>query len=111
MMRLARALVYDGIDESAIDEAKAEVCALLHAMLEDKREDQGFKDQVDGKALISYGARDLRPDEKGIRQHDLPRGRDLAREHQRPLRTRRDARSVKASIATSGSGPSREPTT
>ena len=57
MMRLARALVYDGIDESAIDEAKAEVCALLHAMLEDKREDQGFKDQVDGKALISYGAR------------------------------------------------------
>ena len=57
MMRLARALVYDGIDESAIDEAKAEVCALLHAMLEDKREDQGFNDQVDGKALISYGAR------------------------------------------------------
>ena len=57
MMRLARALVYDGIDESAIDEAKAEVCGLLHVMLEDKREDQGFNDQVRGKALISYDSR------------------------------------------------------
>lgn len=57
MMKMARALVHDGIDESAIDDAKAEVCALLHAVLEDKRDDRGFNDQVEGKALISYGTR------------------------------------------------------
>ena len=57
MMRLARALVHDGINQSAIETAKAEVCALLHAGLEEKREDQGFVDQVRGKSLVSYGAR------------------------------------------------------
>jgi len=57
MMRLARALVRDGIDTSAIDTAREQVCALLTKKLEDKRKDQGFLDQVSGKAMVSYGAR------------------------------------------------------
>lgn len=57
VMRLARALVQDGIDGSAIDTAKDDVCALLQEALEEKRKVQGFLDQVAGKALVSYGAR------------------------------------------------------
>jgi len=57
MMRLAGALVHDGINEAAIDAAKAEVCALLSARLEEKREEQHFADQVRGRAQVTYGAR------------------------------------------------------
>ena len=57
MMRLARALVQDGIDGSAIDAARDQVCALLQEALEERRKDQGFLDQVAGKAMVSYGAR------------------------------------------------------
>ena len=56
MMRLARALVRDGIDGSAINTAKDKVYALLQGKLEEKRNDQGFLDQVGGKAMVSYGA-------------------------------------------------------
>ncbi len=57
MMSLARALVHDGINESAIEIAKAKVCALLQTRLDEKRSDQAFTDQVRGKALVSYGTR------------------------------------------------------
>ena len=57
MMRLARALVHDGIDGSAIDSAKDQVCTLLQEALDEKRKDQGFLDQVAGKAKVSYGTR------------------------------------------------------
>ena len=57
LMRLARALVYDGIDEYAITTAKSEVCALLQTELDARRADQAFVDQVRGKALVSFGAR------------------------------------------------------
>ncbi len=57
LMRLARALVYDGIDKSAIATAKSEVCTLLQTKLYAKRSDQAFLDQVRGKSLVSFGAR------------------------------------------------------
>ena len=57
MMRLARALVHDDINDTAIEKARDEMCALLHATLEERRRDQDFVDQVRGKALVSYGAR------------------------------------------------------
>ena len=57
MMRLARALVWDGIHESAVATAKSEVYEFLRARLEEKRDDQSFADQVRGNALVSYGAR------------------------------------------------------
>ena len=57
LMRLARALVRDGIDEKAIDSAKNEVCDLLGARLSARREDAEFRNQVAGKSLISIGSR------------------------------------------------------
>lgn len=57
VMRLARALVRDGIDGTAIDAAKDDVCALLNNKLEEKRKDQAFRDQVAGKAMVAFGAR------------------------------------------------------
>ena len=57
LMRLARALVSDGIDKSAIATAKSEVCALIQTKLDARRGDQGFLDQVRGKSLVSFGAR------------------------------------------------------
>ena len=57
MMRLARALVHDGINEAAIEVARAEVCALLSSRLEEKREEQHFADKVRGRAQVTYGAR------------------------------------------------------
>ena len=57
MMSLARALVWDGIHESAIATARSEVCALLQTRLDAKRGDQAFQDKVRGKSLVSYGAR------------------------------------------------------
>ena len=57
LMRLARALVQDGIHDVAIEKAKDDVCALLHTTLEEKRGDQQFVDKVKGKALVFYGAR------------------------------------------------------
>ena len=57
LMRLARALVYDGIDEFAIATAKSEVCDLLQTKLDAKRTSQAFLDQVRGNALVSYGTR------------------------------------------------------
>ena len=57
LMRLARALVHDGINEAAIEEAKAEVCAVLSSRLEEKREGQHFVDQVRGSAQVTFGAR------------------------------------------------------
>ena len=57
MMRLARALVHDDINESAIEQAKDEMYELLNKQLVAKRGEQGFVDQIRGKALITYGAR------------------------------------------------------
>jgi len=57
MMRMARALTQDKIAESAIQQAKNQVCRLLGKQLTEKRGEQSFVDQVRGKALISYGAR------------------------------------------------------
>ena len=57
IMRLARALVHDGIDESAIATAKSRVFALLQTKLDVRRADQAFLNQVRGKALVSFGAR------------------------------------------------------
>lgn len=57
VMKLARAVVGDGIDEKAIDTARNRVCGLLEARLAEKRKDPEFKEQVAGKSLISYGSR------------------------------------------------------
>ena len=57
MMSLARALVWDSIDQSAIATARSEVCSLLQTRLDAKRADQAFLDQVRSKSLVSYGAR------------------------------------------------------
>lgn len=57
MMRLARALVQDGIEETAIEGAKSEVCAILQNQLDERRSDQDFIDKVEGKAQVTYGSR------------------------------------------------------
>lgn len=57
MMRLARALVQDGIDTSAIETAKNAITSLLEERLESRRTESDFQQQVEGKAKVVYGTR------------------------------------------------------
>lgn len=57
LMRLARALVRDGIDLNALDNAKDAVCDLLTKQVDEKKKAPDFKAQVAGKAKVTYSAR------------------------------------------------------
>lgn len=57
MMRLARALVQDGIDSSAIESARQAITSLLDERLKSRRTETAFEHQVQGKAKVVYGTR------------------------------------------------------